>query len=209
MSEIYVMNLDQISGKQVESGKKAKIASVMQVIRFSLDNFEFALDIMDVKEIKEMDIIRHLPNSLPFVKGLLNLRGEIIPVLDLKKKLELENLSLEDLAKMGEKQGIGKFKEKNNEIEESKEDAKKEDEFKNKQYKVEEEEKQPSIIICKVGSENFGIIVDKIYRVQYLSVDEYEKTPDLFENIGKNFIKGFAKLQNKVIVILSLANLFY
>ncbi|MFN3412156.1 MAG: chemotaxis protein CheW, partial [Exilispira sp.] len=109
MAEIHINNVKQIIDKEnaISTGKKSFNAAI-QIVRFYIDNFEFALDIMDVKEIKEMDKIRNLPNALPFVKGLLNLRGDIIPILDLKKKLELENLSLKDLANLGEKQ-----KEKN------------------------------------------------------------------------------------------------
>lgn len=204
MAEIHVNSLHQIIDKENIVSKNKKITSAIQIIRFYIDNFEFALDIMDVKEIKEMDTIRHLPNSLAFVRGLLNLRGEIIPVLDLKKKLELENLSLQDLAYVGQNKGKNKDKDKDktesmNNNNESNEIIHN-DEFQND---------NPSIIICKVGSENFGIVVDKIFRVQYLSTEEYEPASELFENIGKSFIKGFAKVDKKVIVILSLANLFF
>ncbi|MCR4421003.1 MAG: hypothetical protein GYA61_08835 [Spirochaetales bacterium] len=198
MAEIYINNLNQIIGKEEQKAKDTKLNSAIQIIRFFIDDFEFALDIMDVKEIKENETIRHLPNSLPFVKGLLNLRGDIIPVLDLKKRLELENLTLNELANLAKEHDFGKVKEQKDEKNISK-----------KEETGEDENVKPSIIICRVGSDNFGIVVDRIVRVQYLSVDEYEPTPMLFENIGKNFIKGFAKLDKKVIVILSLQNLFF
>jgi purine-binding chemotaxis protein CheW len=198
MAEIYVNSLNQIIGKEDQKEKDKKLNSAIQIIRFFIDDFEFALDIMDVKEIKENETIRHLPNSLPFVKGLLNLRGDIIPVLDLKKRLELENLTLDELANLAKEHDFEKAK-----------DQREDKNYNKKQEADEEQNTNPSIIICRVGSDNFGIVVDRIVRVQYLSVDEYEPTPTLFENIGKNFIKGFAKLDKKVIVILSLENLFF
>lgn len=207
MAEIHVNSLDHILAKDEERDKVKKLNSAIQIIRFYIDDYEFALDIMDVKEIKEMDKIRNLPNSLPFVKGLLNLRGDIIPILDLKKKLELENLSLQQIASLAEKQDLNNNKkdsEKNIEIKEDSQNLKDQN---LKEEKIEKNE-NPSIIICKVGSENFGIVVDRIVRVQYLTQEEYEPTPVLFENIGKNFIKGFAKIDKKIIVILSIANLF-
>ncbi|MEJ5273130.1 MAG: chemotaxis protein CheW [Spirochaetota bacterium] len=207
MAEIHVNSLDHILAKDEERVKVKKLNSAIQIIRFYIDDYEFALDIMDVKEIKEMDKIRNLPNSLPFVKGLLNLRGDIIPILDLKKKLELENLSLQQIASLAEKQDLNNNKkdsEKNIEIKEDSQNLKDQN---LKEEKIEKNE-NPSIIICKVGSENFGIVVDRIVRVQYLTQEEYEPTPVLFENIGKNFIKGFAKIDKKIIVILSIANLF-
>lgn len=212
MAEIHVNSLDHILAKDEERVKVKKLNSAIQIIRFYIDDYEFALDIMDVKEIKEMDKIRNLPNSLPFVKGLLNLRGDIIPILDLKKKLELENLSLQQIASLAEKQDLNNNKEDSEKNIEKKEDLKNQEdqnlEDQNLQDEKIEKNENPSIIICKVGSENFGIVVDRIVRVQYLTQEEYEPTPVLFENIGKNFIKGFAKIDKKIIVILSIANLF-
>ena len=208
MAEIHVNSLDHILAKDEERVKVKKLNSAIQIIRFYIDDYEFALDIMDVKEIKEMDKIRNLPNSLPFVKGLLNLRGDIIPILDLKKKLEIENLTLQQIASLAEKQDLNNNKEDSEKNIEIKEDFKNLEDQNLKEEKIEKNE-NPSIIICKVGSENFGIVVDRIVRVQYLTQDEYEPTPVLFENIGKNFIKGFAKIDKKIIVILSIANLFF
>jgi len=208
MAEIHVKSLDHVIAKDEERVKVKKLNSAIQIIRFYIDDYEFALDIMDVKEIKEMDKIRHLPNSLPFVKGLLNLRGDIIPILDLKKKLEIENLTLQQIASLAEKQDLNNNKEDSEKNIEIKEDFKNLEDQNLKEEKIEKNE-NPSIIICKVGSENFGIVVDRIVRVQYLTQDEYEPTPVLFENIGKNFIKGFAKIDKKIIVILSIANLFF
>ncbi|HPC38856.1 MAG TPA: chemotaxis protein CheW [Exilispira sp.] len=208
MAEIHVNSLDHILAKDEERVKVKKLNSAIQIIRFYIDDYEFALDIMDVKEIKEMDKIRNLPNSLPFVKGLLNLRGDIIPILDLKKKLEIENLTLQQIASLAEKQDLNNNKEDSEKNIEIKEDFKNLEDQNLKEEKIEKNE-NPSIIICKVGSENFGIVVDRIVRVQYLTQDEYEPTPVLFENIGKNFIKGFAKIDKKIVVILSIANLFF
>lgn len=203
MPEIHINSISQINQKENFTKDLKKVSSAIQIIRFFIDNFEFSLDIMDVKEIKEMDTIRNLPNSLPFVKGLLNLRGDIIPILDLKKKLELENLSLEDLIKIADQQN-----EKRSEV--SKDSVSQNINNQINSNNINEfQSNNASIIICKIGSENFGIVVDRIYRVQYLSVDEYEPAPELFESIGKNFIKGFAKIDNKVILILSLSNLFF
>ncbi|HQM90156.1 MAG TPA: chemotaxis protein CheW, partial [Exilispira sp.] len=106
MAEIHVKSINDIVSKVDEDIDSKKIKNtVVQVIRFLIDKYEFALDVLDVKEIKEIEKIRHLPNSLPFIIGLLNLRGDIIPIFDLTKKLELENISVEKLASIGEKSG--------------------------------------------------------------------------------------------------------
>lgn len=93
---------NEVKEYSVNTFLSEKIGDHVQVIIFVIDNVEFAINIMDVKEIKEMERIRRLPNSQPFVQGLLNLRGDIIPVIDLKKRLELDNLKLEDIEKLTE-----------------------------------------------------------------------------------------------------------
>ncbi|MFW6230992.1 MAG: chemotaxis protein CheW [Nanoarchaeota archaeon] len=60
-----------------------------QVVVFKLANEEFGVNITDVKEIIRMDSITQIPNTASYVKGVINLRGGIIVVIDLAKKLGL------------------------------------------------------------------------------------------------------------------------
>lgn len=57
---------------------------------FKLDNEEYGIDILRVKEIKEMLRITRVPKSSSFVRGVVNLRGEVIPIIDLRKKFNLQ-----------------------------------------------------------------------------------------------------------------------
>lgn len=73
-----------------------------KMVTFSLSGKDYAIDIMYVKEIAKAGNFTFVPNVLPFVTGVYNLRGEIIPILDLriffniplpeKNKNGLENL---------------------------------------------------------------------------------------------------------------------
>ena len=58
-------------------------------ILFCLENEYYCMETTYVKEIVKGKKITRLPNSYPFVKGLINLRGDIIPVIDLKKMFNL------------------------------------------------------------------------------------------------------------------------
>jgi len=60
---------------------------------FKLENEEYGIDILRVKEIKEMIRITRVPKAPSFVKGVINLRGEVIPVIDLRKKFNLQQSS--------------------------------------------------------------------------------------------------------------------
>jgi purine-binding chemotaxis protein CheW len=48
---------------------------------------EFAVDIMHAKEVVEMRDITPVPETRPFVEGVMNLRGSLVPVLDLRRRL--------------------------------------------------------------------------------------------------------------------------
>jgi len=60
-----------------------------QFVIFKLENEEYGIDILRVKEIKEMMSITRVPKAAHFVSGVINLRGEVIPVVDLRKKFNL------------------------------------------------------------------------------------------------------------------------
>ena len=62
---------------------------IIQLVSFKLGKEEFGVDILKVQEINRMLEITEMPNSPDFVEGIVNLRGRIIPVIDLKKRLNL------------------------------------------------------------------------------------------------------------------------
>jgi len=68
-----------------------------EVVAFRLGDEEFCLDIANVREIKEMMPITRVPNAPDFIEGVINLRGQITAVIDLKKKLDYyDESTLED-----------------------------------------------------------------------------------------------------------------
>ncbi len=65
-------------------------ATEMQLVVFDLASEYYGVDIGDVREIIRMQTITRVPGAPPFVEGIINLRGQVIPVVDLRKRLELE-----------------------------------------------------------------------------------------------------------------------
>ena len=53
---------------------------------FKLDDDEYGIDIMRVKEVTEFVQVTKVPNTPDFVEGIINLRGEITPIINLKKR---------------------------------------------------------------------------------------------------------------------------
>lgn len=64
---------------------------ILQLVTFKLGNEEFGVDILKVQEINRMMEITRIPNAPPFIEGVINLRGKIIPIVDLRKKLGFVN----------------------------------------------------------------------------------------------------------------------
>jgi purine-binding chemotaxis protein CheW len=61
----------------------------LQLVTFHLGDEEFGIDIQKVQEINRMIEITKIPNTPPFVEGVVNLRGKIIPIVSLRAQLGL------------------------------------------------------------------------------------------------------------------------
>lgn len=60
-----------------------------QVLEFLLGKEHFAIDLFDVREVVEYTTITKLPNTLPYMKGIIDLRGEITTIIDLRERLHI------------------------------------------------------------------------------------------------------------------------
>jgi purine-binding chemotaxis protein CheW len=67
-------------------------SSVSQLICFSLGREEFGVDILKVKEIVPMQAIARLPRTADTVSGIINLRGDLVPVVNLRVKFGLPDI---------------------------------------------------------------------------------------------------------------------
>jgi purine-binding chemotaxis protein CheW len=63
---------------------------MMQVASFHVGAQEYALDIMQIKEIINPVPITPVPKAPPFIEGIVELRGAVLPVVDLRKRFEVE-----------------------------------------------------------------------------------------------------------------------
>ncbi|MFC3093112.1 chemotaxis protein CheW [Alteromonas sediminis] len=59
-------------------------------LSFALGESSYAVDILRVKEIRTWEKMARIPNSQPFILGLINLRGAIVPIIDLRLRFGLE-----------------------------------------------------------------------------------------------------------------------
>ena len=77
-------------------GKQEALAAISQFLVFKLDSEEYGIDIRSVQEIRYYETPTHLVNTPVYVRGVVNLRGTIVPVLDLRVKFDLGKVSYDD-----------------------------------------------------------------------------------------------------------------
>ncbi len=63
---------------------------LIQLVSFKLGQEEYGVDILRVQEINRMVEITKVPQAPFYCEGVINLRGKVIPVIDLRKKFEIE-----------------------------------------------------------------------------------------------------------------------
>jgi purine-binding chemotaxis protein CheW len=64
-----------------------------QYLTFMLAGEEYGVDILCVQEIKGWDTVATIPNTPAYIKGVFNLRGTIVPIIDLRERFGLETLA--------------------------------------------------------------------------------------------------------------------
>ena len=164
------MNLKRLHVLKPNWRKNLKVETIpvdsLQVITFSLVNEttkkkeNYAVPIEQIREIRNFSDITTVPKAKKYVQGVMNLRGLIIPVIDIKKRL-----------------GFGEADIQNP-----------------RNYKI---------IIADVRDSIYGLIVDKVENVMQISPEEIDPVPsDSFESY--HYIKGIAKTQGKLLVLLDI-----
>lgn len=135
---------------------------VLQFVTFTLGNEEYAVDILNVQEINRITDITQIPNSPPYVEGVINLRGKVIPVINLRKKFNLEDKPTNDTSR---------------------------------------------IIIMDISGTTKGLIVDSVSEVLRIASGSVEAAPPMSTEIQSHFIKGIAKLDTRLIILIDLNKL--
>ena len=138
-----------------------KASKELQVVIFRLGEEEFGGDIFQIREIIRVPEITPVPQAPDFVEGMINLRGQVLAVIDLAKRFGLESK-----------------KERN---------------------------KGARVIVTEINDSLLGMIVDAVPEVLRVPEDKIESTPEVINTqVHRDFIKGIANLEGRLIVILDL-----
>jgi purine-binding chemotaxis protein CheW len=80
-------NQGQTGQEQTESG------AGRELLTFTLGNEEYGLDILKVQEIRGYEAVTTIAHAPEFIKGVINLRGIIVPIVDMRIKFKLSKVS--------------------------------------------------------------------------------------------------------------------
>jgi purine-binding chemotaxis protein CheW len=134
---------------------------VLQLVTFTLKDEEYAVDILSVQEINRITEITKVPKSPHYVEGVINLRGRVMPAINLRKKFGFEEKAIDETSRV--------------------------------------------IIIDKEGITS-GLIVDSVSEVLRIPSNIVEPPP-ITSEMNSKYIKGIAKLENKLIILIDIDNL--
>jgi purine-binding chemotaxis protein CheW len=130
-----------------------------QFVVFSLDDENYAVDIAAVESIIKMQEITAVPHSPAYVMGVTNLRGSVIPVMNLRRRLNLS---------------------------------------------VQENTDDTRIMVVIMDGVKIGMVVDDVSEVMRFAEEAIEPPPDMVLTDRSRFLKGIAKVDNHMIILLNL-----
>jgi len=83
-----------ISDVQTSTGM---VSDEGEYLTFLLGSEEYGIQIMNVQEIRGYEAVTQIPNTPSFIKGVINLRGRIVPIIDLRIKFKLNDVRYNEL----------------------------------------------------------------------------------------------------------------
>jgi purine-binding chemotaxis protein CheW len=83
------LNVNAVSNTRLKS-------AAGEYLTFKLGTEEYGLEILKVQEIRGYDAVTKIANTPDFIKGVVNLRGKIVPIVDLRIKFNLSNVEYDE-----------------------------------------------------------------------------------------------------------------
>ena len=83
---------DEAEKIETEQTEEMKLENMVQFLSFTLGDEEYGVDILRVQEIRSWEPVSRIPNVPAYEKGVVNLRGAIVPIVDLRERFGLGHL---------------------------------------------------------------------------------------------------------------------
>ena len=89
---------EQVENNETEQyDEQKKLENLAQFLSFTLGDEEYGVDILSVQEIRSWEPVSRIPNVPSYEKGVVNLRGAIVPIVDLRERFGLGHLAYSPL----------------------------------------------------------------------------------------------------------------
>lgn len=94
--------LNQVSDGTVktEDGEEVSEGQITQLVSFMLEDVDYGVDILSVHEILRIPQLTRLPNTPRFIRGVINLRGNVIPVVDVRLRFGFPPAKMTNLSRI-------------------------------------------------------------------------------------------------------------
>ena len=84
--------VEEAENTETELTEEKKLENMVQFLSFTLGDEEYGVDILRVQEIRSWEPVSRIPNVPSYEKGVVNLRGAIVPIVDLRERFGLGHL---------------------------------------------------------------------------------------------------------------------
>jgi len=181
------------------TGVKGSKHITTQLIVFNLQDAEYGIEIEQVKEVVLTPEIASMPETPPFIKGVANIRGNLIAILDLVERFGLKK----------EEAGKTPSRENLKHATAGKEDQKKE--VSTLINMLEEGVTSYSLVIENDGY-TIGILLEKVPDTLAIPEDAIDETSSIIGGNGTvdhNYIKGIIKDEDRVIILIDIHKIMH
>jgi len=173
----------------------------ISIIVFEVGWEQFAIELLEVKEIIQAGQIRRLPKGFDFIEGIFNYRGDIIHVINLKKKLRLDDYNLYGFDNNGSNKNTS-----NNTTSEKNAPEKNAPEKNDSDIESNENSHVKFIIVANINDTNIGFYVDRVQNVVHVNVKDIIRLSPIFQTSISvvDYIKGIIKFEDKPRILINL-----
>ena len=142
--------------------QRAAAEATEHLATFFLAGEEYGVDVKQVQEIRRVGEITSVPRAPEFVRGVINLRGRVLPVLDLRRRLGLGEVAVDRASR---------------------------------------------IVVVRLKDRLLGLLADGASQVLKIPVSRIEPPPEEVVQKGGDYIRGVAKLDDRLIILVDLERL--
>jgi purine-binding chemotaxis protein CheW len=154
--------VEQSESDSPQSASMAEKKNSSQFVGFQIDGQQYAFRIEQIQEIVILDQLTQTPQVADYVEGVTNLRGAIIPIINLRKLFGLDPQPTDG---------------------------------------------DTRTIVVNVGERTMGCTVDMVSQVLRIPEETIQSAPDTVTADGADYISGFAKLEDNLVILLDIDEL--